>query len=211
MARYIGPVCRQCRREAMKLFLKGERCHTEKCAIEKRNYPPGQHGKDRKPKKVLGYGLQLREKQKAKRYYGVGEQQFRNLFEKAAIKKGVTGENMINMLERRLDNVVYRLGFGTSRRQARQVVRHGHIGVNGRRVDIPSFIVRPGDTVEVVEKSKKNVGILAAVEATAHAPSPNWLDVDRQALTAKVLTSPQRSDLVQIQLNEQLIVELYSK
>lgn len=211
MARYIGPVCRQCRREAMKLFLKGERCHTEKCAIEKRNYPPGQHGKDRKPKKVLGYGLQLREKQKAKRYYGVGEQQFRNLFEKAAIKKGVTGENMINMLERRLDNVVYRLGFGTSRRMARQVVRHGHIGVNGRRVDIPSFIVRPGDTVEVVEKSKKNAGILAAVEATAHAPSPNWLDVDRQALTAKVLTSPQRSDLVQIQLNEQLIVELYSK
>ncbi len=211
MARYIGPVCRQCRREGMKLFLKGERCHTEKCAIEKRNYPPGQHGKDRKPKKVLGYGLQLREKQKAKRYYGVGEQQFRNLFEKAAIKKGVTGENMINMLERRLDNVVYRLGFGTSRRMARQVVRHGHIGVNGRRVDIPSFIVRPGDTVEVVEKSKKNAGILAAVEATAHAPSPNWLDVDRQALTAKVLTSPQRSDLVQIQLNEQLIVELYSK
>jgi small subunit ribosomal protein S4 len=195
----------------MKLFLKGERCHTEKCAIEKRNYPPGQHGKDRKPKKVLGYGLQLREKQKAKRYYGVGEKQFRNLFEKAATSKGVTGENMINMLERRLDNVVYRLGFGTSRRQSRQVVRHGHISVNGRRVDIPSYIVRQGDTVEVVEKSKKNVGILAAVEATAHAPSPNWLDVDRQTLTAKVLTSPLRTDLVQIQLNEQLIVELYSK
>lgn len=210
MARYIGPVCRQCRREGMKLFLKGERCHTEKCAIEKRNFPPGQHGKDRKPK-IVGYGLQLREKQKAKRFYGVAEQQFRNLFEKASNMKGVTGENMINMLERRLDNVVYRLGFGTSRRQARQVVRHGHISVNGRRVNIPSYIVRQGDAIEVAERSKKNVGILAAVEATAHAPSPNWLDVDRQALTAKVLTSPQRSDLVQIQLNEQLIVELYSK
>jgi small subunit ribosomal protein S4 len=210
MARYIGPACRQCRREGMKLFLKGERCHTEKCAIEKRNFPPGQHGKDRKPK-IVGYGLQLREKQKAKRYYGVPETQFRNLFEKASNMKGVTGENMINMLERRLDNVVYRLGFGTSRRQARQVVRHGHIVVNGRRVNIPSYLVRAGDTVEVAENSKKHAGILSAVEATAHAPTPNWLDVDRQALRARVVTSPQRSDLVQIQLNEQLIVELYSK
>jgi small subunit ribosomal protein S4 len=210
MSRYIGPVCRLCRREAIKLFLKGERCHTEKCAIEKRNFPPGQHGKDRKPK-IVGYGLQLREKQKAKRYYGLGEVQFRNLFEKAVRQKGVTGENMINMLERRLDNVCYRLGFGTSRTQARQVVRHGHIAVNGRRVNIPSFIVRTGDVVEVMESSKKHAGILAAVEATAHAPTPNWLDVDRQALKARVTTSPQRSDLVQIQLNEQLIVELYSK
>ncbi len=210
MSRYIGPVCRLCRREGMKLFLKGERCHTEKCAIEKRNFPPGQHGKDRKPK-IVGYGLQLREKQKAKRYYGLGEVQFRNLYEKAVRQKGVTGENLINMLERRLDNVCYRLGFGTSRTQARQVVRHGHIGVNGRRVNIPSFIVRPGDVIEVLESSKKHGGILAAVEATAHAPTPNWLDVDRQALKAKVTTSPQRSDLVQIQLNEQLIVELYSK
>lgn len=210
MARYIGPVCRLCRREGMKLFLKGERCHTEKCAVEKRNFPPGQHGKAKKPK-IVGYGLQLREKQKAKRYYGLGETQFRNLFEKAAIQKGVTGENLLNSLERRLDNVVYRLGFGTSRSQARQLVRHGHIAVNGRRVDIPSFIARPGDVIEVVEKSKKNATILAAMEATAHAPTPNWLEVDRQALKAKLLTSPQRSDLVQIQLNEQLIVELYSK
>lgn len=210
MARYIGPVCRLCRREGMKLFLKGERCYTEKCAIEKRNFPPGQHGKAKKPK-IVGYGLQLREKQKAKRYYGLGETQFRNLFEKAVIQKGVTGENMLNTLERRLDNVVYRLGFGTSRNQARQLVRHGHITVNGRRVDIPSFIAKPGDVLEVAEKSKKNTSILAAMEATAHAPTPNWLEVDRQALKAKVLTSPQRSELVQIQLNEQLIVELYSK
>jgi small subunit ribosomal protein S4 len=210
MARYIGPVCRQCRREGMKLFLKGERCFTEKCAIEKRNFPPGQHGKARKPK-ILGYGLQLREKQKAKRYYGIAEKQFRNLYEKAAIAKGVTGDNMLNMLERRLDNVIYRLGFGTSRRQARQVVRHGHITVNGTRVNIPSYVVKMGDTVAVHEGSKKNGGILAAVEATASVPTPNWLDVDRQTLSAKVVTNPQRSDLVQIQLNEQLIVELYSK
>lgn len=211
MARYIGPVCRLCRREGMKLFLKGERCHTEKCAIEKRNYVPGQHGKDRKPKKVLGYGLQLREKQRAKRYYGLPETQFRNLYEKAVAQKGVTGENMINMLERRLDNVVYRMGFGTSRAQSRQIVRHGHIAVNGRRVNIPSFQVKPGDTVEVMERSKKNPTILSACEATAHAPTPNWLDVDRGVLKGRVVTSPQRSDLVQIQLNEQLIVELYSK
>jgi small subunit ribosomal protein S4 len=210
MARYLGPVCRQCRREGMKLFLKGERCHTDKCAIEKRNFPPGQHGKARKPK-IVGYGLQLREKQKAKRYYGVAEKQFRNLYEKAAGMKGVTGDNMLNMLERRLDNVVYRLGFGASRRQARQVVRHGHIIVNGSRVDIPSYVVRMGDTIAVAEKSKKNGGILASVESTASVPTPNWLDVDREALSAKVVTNPQRSDLVQIQLNEQLIVELYSK
>jgi small subunit ribosomal protein S4 len=211
MGRFIGPVCRQCRREGMKLFLKGDRCYTEKCAIEKRNFPPGQHGKDRKPKKVQGYGLQLREKQKAKRYYGIGETQFRNLFEKASVMKGVTGDNMINMLERRLDNVVYRLGFATSRRQARQIVRHGHIAVAGRRVNIPSFVVRTGETVGVVEKSHKNPTILANLESTAHAPTPNWLEVDRAALTARIVTSPQRSDLVQIQLNEQLVVELYSK
>jgi small subunit ribosomal protein S4 len=194
----------------MKLFLKGERCYSEKCAIEKRNFAPGQHGKDRKAK-IQGYGLQLREKQKAKRYYGVPETQFRNLFEKAAIQKGVTGENLIGSLERRLDNVIYRMGFGTSRRQARQIVRHGHIAVNGRRVNIPSYTVRAGETISVVEGSKKNPTILAAFEATAHAPTPNWLDVDRTALTGRVITNPQRSDLVQIQLNEQLIVELYSK
>jgi small subunit ribosomal protein S4 len=210
MARYIGPVCRLCRREGMKLFLKGERCHSEKCAIEKRNFAPGQHGKDRKPK-IVGYGLQLREKQKARRYYGLLELQFRNLFEKAAAMKGITGENLLNMLERRLDNTVYRMGFGTSRAQARQVVRHGHIQVNGRKVNIPSFTVRPGDVVEVREKSKDNPTILAARDATAHAPSPNWLDVDREALRARIIAQPKRDELVQIQLNEQLIVELYSK
>lgn len=210
MARYKGPVCRICRREGMKLFLKGERCHSEKCAIEKRNFAPGQHGKDRKPK-LVGYGLQLREKQKARRYYGLLEGQFRNLFEKAAKMKGVTGENLLNMLERRLDNAVYRMGFGTSRAQARQVVRHGHIQVNGRKVNIPSYLVKPGDTIEVREKSKNNPTILAARDATAHAPSPNWLEVDRDGLKARVIGQPKREDLVQIQLNEQLIVELYSK
>ena len=194
----------------MKLFLKGERCHTEKCAIEKRNFPPGQHGKDRKPK-IVGYGLQLREKQKARRYYGILEQQFRNLYEKAAIQKGITGDNMLNMLERRLDNAIYRMGFGTSRPQSRQIVRHGHIQVNGRKVNIPSFLVKPGDIVEVREKSRNNPTILGARDATAHAPSPNWFEVDREGLKALVLGQPKREDLVQIQLNEQLIVELYSK
>ena len=194
----------------MKLFLKGERCHTEKCAIEKRNFAPGQHGKDRKPK-IVGYGLQLREKQKARRYYQLLEGQFRNLFEKASAMKGITGEQMLNMLERRLDNTIYRMGFGTSRAQCRQLVRHGHIDVNGRRVDIPSFTVKPNDVVEVHENSKKNPTILHALEATAHAPSPNWLEVDRENLKGRVLGQPKRDDLVQIQLNEQLIVELYSK
>ncbi len=194
----------------MKLFLKGERCHSEKCAIEKRNFAPGQHGKDRKPK-IVGYGLQLREKQKARRVYGLLEGQFRNLFEKAAQMKGITGENLLGMLERRLDNVVYRMGFGTSRAQSRQVVRHGHIQVNGRKVNIPSFLVKPNDVVEVREKSRKNTTILAARDATAHAPVPNWLEVDRDALRGRVTGMPRRDELVQIQLNEQLIVELYSK
>ncbi len=210
MARYIGPVCRLCRREGMKLFLKGERCHTEKCAIEKRNFAPGQHGKDRKPK-LVGYGLQLREKQKARRYYRLLEGQFRNLFEKASAQKGITGENMLNTLERRLDNVVYRMGFGASRAQARQLVRHGHILVNGKKVNIPSFDVRVGDSIEVREKSRENPTILSARDATAHAPAPNWMEVDRDALRARVIAQPKREELVQIQLNEQLIVELYSK
>lgn len=194
----------------MKLFLKGERCHTEKCAIEKRNFVPGQHGKARKPK-IVGYGLQLREKQKARRYYRLLERQFRNLFEKAAHQKGITGDNLLNMLERRLDNVIYRMGFGTSRAQARQLVRHGHLLVNGKKVDIPSFGVRPNDTIEVREKSKNNPTILAARDATAHAPSPNWIELDRDGLRGRILQQPKREDLVQIQLNEQLIVELYSK
>jgi len=194
----------------MKLFLKGERCHTEKCAIEKRNFVPGQHGKDRKSK-IQGYGLQLREKQKARRYYGVLEGYFRNVFEKASGMKGVTGDNMLSMLESRLDNVVLRAGFATSRAQARQLVRHGHVSVNGRRTNIPSFQAKPGDTVEVVEKSRKVTSIIASRDATAHYPSPNWLDVDRENFKARVTQSPKREDLVQIQLNEQLIVELYSK
>jgi small subunit ribosomal protein S4 len=210
MAKYNGPVCRLCRREGMKLFLKGERCYTEKCAIEKRNFPPGQHGKDKKPK-IVGYGLQLREKQKARRYYGVLEGQFRNGFEKAAAMKGITGDNMLNMLERRLDNTCFRIGFGTSRNQARQIVRHGHILVNGHKVNIPSYVVKPGDVVEVREKSKQHAAILHAREITSVYPSPNWLEVDRDNLKARVIQQPKREDLVQIQLNEQLIVELYSK
>jgi small subunit ribosomal protein S4 len=194
----------------MKLFLKGERCHTEKCAIEKRNFAPGQHGKDRRPK-LVGYGLQLREKQKARRYYQLLEGQFRNLFEKASDMKGITGENLLNMLERRLDNVIYRMGFGTSRAQCRQLVRHGHIQVNGRRVDIPSFQVRPNDVVAVAAASKENPTILQARDATAHAPSPNWLEVDRENLSGRMIGQPKREELVQIQLSEQLIVELYSK
>ena len=210
MARYIGPVCRLCRREGMKLFLKGERCHSEKCAIEKRNFAPGQHGKDKKAK-IVGYGLQLREKQKARRYYQVLEGQFRNLFEKAAKQKGITGENLLATLERRLDNVTYRMGIATSRSQGRQLVRHGHVQVNGKKVNIPSYTVRPGDVIEIREKSKNNSSILAARDATAHTPSPSWLEVDREALKGRVLQQPKREELVQIQLNEQLIVELYSK
>jgi small subunit ribosomal protein S4 len=210
LARYSGPVCRLCRREGMKLFLKGERCHTEKCAIEKRNFAPGQHGKDKKPK-LVGYGLQLREKQKARRYYQILEGQFRNLYEKAVNQKGITGEYMLEMLERRLDNVLYRTGFSTSRAQGRQVVRHGHVTVNGKKVNIPSFTVKPGDSVEIRESSRNNSSILAARDATAHTPSPAWLEVDRDALRARVLQQPKREELVQIQLNEQLIVELYSK
>jgi small subunit ribosomal protein S4 len=194
----------------MKLFLKGERCHSEKCAIERRNFVPGQHGKDRKAK-IVGYGLQLREKQKVRRVYGVLERQFRSTFEKAALAKGITGENLMSALERRLDSVIYRMGFGTSRAQARQVVRHGHINVNGRKCDIPSAVVKIGDIVAVRESSKNNPTVLAARDATAHAPAPNWIDVDREGLTGRITALPQRSELVQIQMNEQLIVELYSK
>jgi len=195
----------------MKLFLKGERCHTDKCAIEKRNYVPGQHGKDRKAKKIVGYGLQLREKQKTKRYYRLLEGQFRNVFEKAVKAPGITGENLLGMLEKRLDNVVYRMGLGTSRAQSRQLVRHGHFAVNGRKVNIPSFQVRPTDTVEVRDGSKENPTILSARDATAHQPTPSWLEIDRETLKGRVLAQPKREELVQIQLNEQLIVELYSK
>ena len=194
----------------MKLYLKGERCHSEKCAIEKRNFVPGQHGKDRKAK-IVGYGLQLREKQKVRRIYGVLEAQFRGAYEKAAKSKGITGDLLMSGLERRLDSAIYRMGFGTSRAQARQIVRHGHIELNGRKCNIPSALVKPGDVVTVRESSRKNPTILAARDATAHAPAPNWIEVDREVLKGRITALPQRSDLVQIQLNEQLIVELYSK
>ncbi len=213
MSRYIGPVCRLCRREGMKLFLKGERCYGPKCAVseeKKRNFPPGQHGQARKPK-IVGYGLQLREKQKTKRYFGLGEGQFRNLFEKAATTKGITGEVMLQMLERRLDNAVYRIGFAPRRAGARQLVRHGHVHVNGRKVNIPSFQVKPGDEVTIRDKSKENPAVLSAREATAHLPSPSWLEIDRENLKARVIGNPKREELVQINMNEQLIVELYSK
>ncbi len=210
MARYRGPVCRLCRREGMKLFLKGERCHTEKCAIERRNFFPGQHGKDRKPK-MVGYGIQLREKQKVRRIYGVLEAQFRNTFEKATKMKGITGENLLASLERRLDSVIYRMGLATSRAQARQIVRHGHINVNGRKCNIPSALVKPGDVVAVRETSKENKAIVAAREATAHAPSPGWMEVDKDNLTGRISSMPRRDELTQIPINEQLIVELYSK
>jgi len=210
LARYLGPVCRLCRREGMKLFLKGERCHSAKCAIERRNFVPGQHGKDRKSK-MVGYGVQLREKQKTKRIYGLLETQFRNGFEKAAHAKGITGENMLSALERRLDSVIYRMGFGTSRAQSRQVVRHGHVQVNGRKVNIPSFIVKPNDEVAIRESSKNHPTILSSRDATAHAPSPSWMDVDRDNLKGKIIGMPRRDELVQIPINEQLIVELYSK
>ena len=173
-------------------------------------FVPGQHGKDRKAK-IVGYGLQLREKQKARRYYQVLEGQFRNLFEKAATTKGITGEVMLQMLERRLDNAIYRIGFATSRAGARQLVRHGHVHVNGRKVNIPSFQVKAGDEVTIRDKSKENPAVLAAREATAHLPSPSWLEIDRENLKARVIGNPKREELVQINLNEQLIVELYSK
>lgn len=193
----------------MKLFLKGSKCFTEKCAIEKRNFAPGQHGKDRKAK-IVGYGLQLREKQKAKRIYFTLEKQFRNYFEKAANAQGVTGEVLLQQLERRLDNVAYRLGFATSRRQSRQIVRHGHVLVNGKKVNIPSYQVKVGDEIAVREKSSKLVVIEGAKEFASHQPAPNWLSIDRDKLSGRVNALPKREDL-NLPVNEQLIVELYSK
>ena len=209
MARYRDAVCRLCRREGMKLFLKGAKCFTDKCPIEKRNFAPGQHGKDRKAK-IVGYGLQLREKQKAKRMYFTQEGQFRNYFERAARSRGVTGELLLQQLERRLDNVVYRLGFAVARRQARQLVRHGHVTVNGRKVDIPSFQVNAGDEVAIREKSNKLVVVEGAKEFASHQTTPNWLEVDRDASKGRVLALPKRED-INLPINEQLIVELYSK
>jgi small subunit ribosomal protein S4 len=209
LARYTDPVCRLCRREGMKLFLKGSKCFSDKCPIEKRNFAPGQHGKDRKAK-IVGYGLQLREKQKAKRIYFTLEGQFRNYFEKAARTRGVTGELLLQQLERRLDNVVFRLGFAQSRRQARQLVRHGHVAVNNRKVNIPSYEVSAGEEISIREKSHKLVILEMAKEFASHGTLPNWLEVDRDAYKAKILSLPKRED-IQLPVNEQLIVELYSK
>ena len=209
MARYTDAVCRLCRREGMKLFLKGAKCFSDKCPIEKRNFAPGQHGKDRKAK-IVGYGLQLREKQKAKRIYFTQEGQFRNYFEKAARTRGVTGEMLLQQLERRLDNVVYRLGFGVSRRQARQLVRHGHVAVNGRKVNIPSFQVSVGDEIVIRERSRQLQVLELAKEFSSHQNAPTWLEIDRENSKARVLALPKRED-IQLPVNEQLIVELYSK
>jgi small subunit ribosomal protein S4 len=209
LARYSGPVCRLCRRERMKLFLKGDRCFKEKCAIERRAYPPGQHGQ-RRGRRTLGYGLQLREKQKVKRIYGLQETQFRNYFKKSDRKKGITGENLLIALERRLDNVAYNLGFGGSRAQARQLVRHGHILVNGKKVTIPSFPVKMGETVTVRESSRKNELIRASVETARGRGIPGWLELDAENFTGKVLSLPSR-DEIKIPIQEQLIVELYSR
>jgi small subunit ribosomal protein S4 len=193
----------------MKLFLKGQKCFTDKCPVEKRNFAPGQHGKDRRAK-VVGYGLQLREKQKTKRIYFTLEGQFRNYFEKAARSQGVTGEMLLQQLERRLDNVIYRMGFGLSRRQARQIVRHGHVEVNGRKVNIPSYQVQVGDEIKVREGSKKMSVLETSTEFASHQQTPQWLQVDHQNLSGKVLALPKRED-VNLPVNEQLIVELYSK
>ncbi len=193
----------------MKLFLKGAKCFSEKCPVEKRNFAPGQHGKDRKAK-IVGYGLQLREKQKAKRIYFTLEKQFRNYFEKAAKTKGVTGEQLLQQLERRLDNVVYRLGFAVSRRQARQLVRHGHVEVNGRKVNIPSYQVVPGEQIAVREGSRKLPILETARDFTSHQPVANWLEADRENFKGRVTALPKRED-INLPVNEQLIVELYSK
>lgn len=209
MARYTGSVCRLCRRERMKLFLKGDRCFKEKCAIERRAYPPGQHGQ-RRGRRTLGYGLQLREKQKVKRIYGIQERQFRTYFAKADRKKGITGENLLVALERRLDNVVYNLGFGASRSQARQLVRHGHITVDGKKVNIPSYPVKVNQTISVRESSRKNDFIKASVETARGRGVPDWLELDPENFTGRVLNLPDR-DQIKIPIQEQLIVELYSR
>ena len=209
MARYIGPVCRLCRREGMKLFLKGERCYTEKCAIEKRNFAPGQHGKTRKAK-LAGYGLQLREKQKVKRIYGVLEDQFRGYFEEAERTKGITGVTLLQLLERRLDNVIYRLGLATSRSQARQLARHGHFLINGKKVDIPSYSLKQGDVVTILGRSQKNPTIEHAMQEVKGRGIPEWLSFDGGSLSGRVVSIPTREQINQ-PVQEQLIVELYSK
>lgn len=208
MARYTGPVCRLCRREGVKLFLKGDRCYSEKCSFERRSYAPGQHGQRRSKKSE--YGLQLREKQKARRIYGIGEGQFRKYFKEADRRKGVTGENLIVQLEQRFDNIVFRAGFAESRSQARQLVRHNHFKVNGKKANIPSMLLNAGDEVQLKESSKKSVVIKAIAEKLGQKNLPEWLNLDVENLTVKIVTLPARED-VDIPVTEQLIVELYSR
>ena len=208
MARYTESVCRLCRRENLKLFLKGERCYTDKCAIERRNYPPGQHGQKRP--KFSEYSIQLREKQKLKRMYGLLEKQFRRTFARASREKGITGEALLVLLERRLDNVVYRLGFASSRAEARLLVRHGHILVNGKRVNIPSYFVRVGDEVSVKEQSRQMARVLTAMEGAQRRGVPEWAELDRDACSGRIRLMPARND-VTMPINEKLVVELYSK
>ena len=208
MARYIGAACRICRRENTKLFLKGDRCYGDRCAFERRGYPPGQHGHRRG--KLSDYGLQLREKQKVKKTYGLLEKQFRSYFEKAERQKGITGTNLLVLLERRLDNIIYRLGFASSRNQARQIVRHNHFLVNGQKVNIPSYLVKVGDKITVTEKKRTNQNILESMETVARRGVPGWLEMDKDNFTGVVKAFPSREDLT-MPIQEQLIVELYSK
>ena len=208
MARYTGAVCRLCRREGQKLFLKGERCYSEKCSVGLRGYAPGQHGQGRK--KSSEYGMQLRAKQTSRRFYGVQENQFHHYFEIAERKQGITGDNLLRILESRLDNVVYRVGFASSRAEARQLVGHGHYEVNGKRVDIASYLLKAGDVVSVCEKSRGSEKMKAVIEANGARPVPEWIDVDREKLTAKVIALPTREQ-IEAPVDEQLIVEFYSK
>lgn len=208
MARYTDAVCRLCRREGQKLFLKGERCYSDKCAVGRRQYAPGQHGQGRK--KLSEYGVQLREKQKAKRYYGVLESQFAKYFEMANKKKGITGENLLQILESRLDNVVYRLGFAVSRPEARQLVKHGHFTVDGNKVDIPSYLVKPGAVITIKENSRSLPKMKSVLEQTEGKVIPKWLDLDKNTLQAKVVNLCDRED-IDLDIQEHLIVELYSK
>lgn len=209
MGRYVGPVCRLCRRERQKLFLKGTKCFTEKCPVERRAYPPGQHGQLRRPK-ISEYGVQLREKQKIRRIYGIMERQFRNYFEKARSQTGRTGESLVKMLERRLDNVVFRLGFAPSRKAARQIIVHGHLLVNSKMVNIPSYLVRPGDVIQVRDKSKKLDVIHSSMKRMKDSTMLPWLSLDKAAMSGTFLNIPERAD-VPLNANEQLVVELYSK
>jgi len=209
LARYREAVCRLCRREGTELYLKGDRCFTDKCAIKRRGYPPGQHGQ-RRLKKYSDYGVQLREKQKARRIYGILEKQFRNYFEKADRMKGKTGDNLLILLERRLDNVVFKLGFAVTRRESRQLVRHGHFLVAGRRVNIPSYLVRPGDVVEMRDRSRKIPSINESLDAVVRKGIPQWLDLQREQYRGDVKALPTRADITE-PIQEQLIVELYSK